>query len=123
MQTVKIPRAALLDKLRANRDQHRDVFLEALEGYRTYLVKELERRLDEVKNGMKVDHLIRIDEPQDHTKDYDRVIQMAEMSVDDIIELNARDFAQFVMDEWGWKQEFIATAGTYTDTGKFSNYR
>lgn len=123
MQTVTINRTQLLEKLRANKEQHREVFLEALEGYRTYLVKELERRLDEVKNGMKVDHMIRIEEPQDHTRDYDRVITMAEMSITDEIELNARDFAQYVMDEWGWKQEFIATAGTYTDTGKFSNYR
>lgn len=123
MRTVKIGKAALLDKLRENREQHREVFLKAQDGYKQFLIKELEQRLDEAQKGMKVDRFIRLEEPEDHTSDYDRVIMMAEMSVDDEIELTEQDFSQFVMDQWSWKQAFAATAGTYTDTSGYSNYR
>lgn len=122
MRTVKIGRAALLDKLRENREQHREVFLKAQEGYKQFLIKELEQRLDEAQRGLKIDRVIRLDEPTDHTGDYDRVIMMAEMSVDDEITLTDVDFGQYVMDDWAWKQAFAATAGTYTDTSQYSNY-
>lgn len=123
MNTVTVRKSELLAKLRENREQHREVFLKAQDGYKLYMIKELEQRLDEARRGVQIDHYIRLEIPQDHTEDYDRVIMMAEMSVDDVIELNSRDFAQYVMDQWGWKQEFTATAGTYTDTSRYSNYR
>jgi hypothetical protein len=123
MRTVKVNKEELLTKLRENRDQHREVFLKAQDGYRQFLIKELEQRLDEAQKGMKVDRFIRLEEPEDHTSDYDRVIMMAEMSIDDEITLSDVDFGQYVMDNWAWKQAFAATAGTYTDTSGYSNYR
>ncbi|MBA2774756.1 MAG: hypothetical protein H0U36_12045, partial [Nocardioidaceae bacterium] len=45
--------------------------------------------------------------------DYDRVLTMAEMSVEDVIELTADDFAMYVMDQWHWKQTCTETTGFY----------
>ena len=38
---------------------------------------------------------------------------MAEMSVDEIIELQADDFAMYVMDQWRWKQSFADSTAWY----------
>jgi hypothetical protein len=54
-------------------------------------------------------------EPQDHTIDYDRVIKMLEMSVDSLIELDEGAFDQYVMDNWSWKGDALATNEMYAD--------
>jgi len=113
MRTVNIQRAEFVEKVTANRDAHRAVFEKALDGYQRRLVRELERRVADVKAGRRIDRYISLPEPSDHTEDYDRILAMAEMSVDEVIELGADDFARFVMDQWDWKQDFTETATYY----------
>jgi hypothetical protein len=114
MQTVKVNRTELLTKLRANREQHQALFNEAFENYRKFMLEELEQRINEVKVGKKIDHYIRLEAPQDHTEDYDRIILMAEMSLTDEIELTQQHFGWYVMDQWQWKNDFMDNATTYT---------
>jgi hypothetical protein len=73
----------------------------------------LEGRIRDLKRGRHIDQYLRLPEPEDHTDDYDRVLAMAEMSVDEEIELNADDFAMYVMDQWHWKQSFTETTSYY----------
>lgn len=51
--------------------------------------------------------------PKNHAKDYDQVIKMVEMSVDDTLKLRADEFACYVMDDWEWKPDFEATKSIY----------
>jgi hypothetical protein len=104
MNTVKVKREELLTKVRANRDAHRDLFLKAQEGYRKLVIEELDRMLADAKAGRKVSRSIDLAEPVDHTFDYDRVIMMLEMSVDDTVTLDALEFNQYVMDNWEWSK-------------------
>ena len=113
MKTVSVNRHELISELTVNRDQHRGVFEEALAGYRARLTVELERRIRDVSKGRRIDHHIRLPEPEDHTADYDRIIKMAEMSVRDTIELSDNEFAQYVMDQWHWKQGFTDSTAVY----------
>lgn len=115
MRAVNIRKEEFIDTVSVNRDAHRALFEKALEGYQRRLVRELQRRIADVKAGRRIEQYIRLPEPADHTDDYDRILAMAEMSVDDIIELGADDFARFVMDQWDWKQDFVDTATYYDD--------
>jgi len=103
MQTVKIQRDLLLEKLRLNRKSHRDLFLKAQEGYRKKVIEELDQMLAEARGGKSIRRAISLPEPQDHTPDYDRIIAMLEMSVDDQIQILAGEFDMYVMDNWTWK--------------------
>lgn len=114
MNKVRINKVAFIEKVTANKDQHRAIFEKAQEGYRAFLVKELEQRLDEANRGVKVDRYIRCDEPEDHTEDYEQALLMAELSVDDVLEITQQEFAWYIMDRWTWKQQWVATASTYT---------
>ncbi|ADG76169.1 hypothetical protein Cfla_3290 [Cellulomonas flavigena DSM 20109] len=69
------------------------MFLEAVEAYRARWIRELERRLHDVRRGRAIDQTFRLPEPEDHTDDYDRVLAMARMSVDDVIELTEHESA------------------------------
>lgn len=111
--TVDIPREELLDKLRENRATHKTDFLTALEGYKIELVKEIEAKLEAAKTNKPVERMIRQVEPEDHTQEYDEVIEMYEMSPQALVTLTQSDFRQLVRDDWGWKQGWSASNSGY----------
>jgi hypothetical protein len=113
MNTVKVKREELLNKVRSNRDAHRTLFLKAQEGYRKLNIEELDRMLAEAKAGRKISRSINLAEPVDHTSDYGRVIMMLEMSVDDTIVLDANGFDQYVRDRWAWSHHATTMYESY----------
>ena len=100
MNTVTVKREELLTKVRTNRDAHRTLFLKAQEGYRKLVIEELDWMLADAKAGRSISRSINLAEPVDHTADYDRILAMLEMSVDDTISLSAQEFNQYVLDNW-----------------------
>jgi len=113
MQNVEVQKGELLQIVQTNRANHRDIFEEALVGYHKALTEALEQRLADVKAGRPVKLYFDLPEPKDQTKDYDRVVRMIEMSVNDHITLTQEEFAQYVMDDWRWRAEFIETTSNY----------
>jgi hypothetical protein len=113
MNAVKVKREDLLTKVRANREAHRELFLKAQEGYRKLVIEELDRMLADAKAGRRISRSINLAEPVDHTYEYDRVIMMLEMSVDDTIMLDSQDFHRYVMDSWDWSRFALSTNSAY----------
>jgi hypothetical protein len=113
MDSVRVNRDEFITVVQRNRDAHRDVFERALEGYRERWIQELETRLADIRRGGQVDQYFRLPEPEDHTDDYDRILTMAAMSVDEELRFSEEEFAQYVMDQWSWKREFARTTAQY----------
>ncbi len=113
MHQVTVDRVQLLARISANRNAHRGVFEEAIEGYRKEAIAELERSLNDAKNGRKVQRWLQLVEPEDHTNEYDTVIDMLEHSVDATITLDARSYARYALDKWEWKEQFAGTVNSY----------
>jgi hypothetical protein len=114
MQKIKVKKTELLEILKKNRNAHNGIFREAQEGFRKAVIEELEKRLKLARNGKKIEQYVRLPEPQDHTRDYDRVISMLEMDLTDIVELSETDYAQYVLDDWEWKRQFLGTNRAYS---------
>ena len=55
-------------------------------------------------------HLTR---PEDHTDEYDSVIELLEASLDDEFELTYGQFNNYVLDKWGWQEHFLAMSSHY----------
>lgn len=72
--------------------------------------------LDEAKAGKQIRRSLALVEPQDQTRDYDRAIRMMEMSQDEVVELEEHDFAQYVLDDWSWKRQFLLSNSNYSAT-------
>jgi len=115
MNEVTVKKGALLDALRKNRENHRQEFLDAQEGWKLVILAELETRLEDARKGRHIKSSFSYPEPQDHTKDYDRVIRMVEMEVHEELTIQEHDFAQFVMDDWEWKANWTAGNVQYTN--------
>jgi hypothetical protein len=106
-------KSELLAIIKENRDKHRAVFIEAQENYRIKVIAELDRRLTDAKEGRQIDTFIQLIAPQDQTKNYDRVIKMLEMSVEEQIPLTDVEFSQFILDRWSWTRQFAASNKSY----------
>lgn len=114
MRSVKVNKAELLTKLRENRAGHRAIFEEALDGYHKKVIKLLQKHIDRARKNKREQVYVSIPFPQDHTDDYDTIIAMIEMSIEDTVELDQREFANYVLDEWSWKQEFLTSNSMYS---------
>jgi len=113
MEEVTVRKEELLNALTENQAHHREEFEKAQDGWRSTVIEELDRRLADARAGRKVVTVFSYPEPEDHTKDYDRVIRMVEMSVDSELTIAEHDFAQFVMDDWHWKANWSASNMAY----------
>lgn len=114
MNSVKVSSVQLLEIVKKNRSGHRAIFLEAQVGFRKRVIDELERLLAQARDGKKVLGYVNVPAPSDHTKDYDLVVSMLEMSLDATVEITSRDYSRFVLDDWDWKREFLVSNSGYS---------
>ncbi len=113
MQTVTVNKDTLIEVMTKNREQHRDAFEEAFDGYHKECIRVLEENLAQFRAGTRKRLEWRESPPEDHTKDYDRVLKMLAMSVDDEIDLLSNEFECYVQDDWGWKQAWGTSNSKY----------
>ncbi len=116
MRSVKVERFELLTIVRENKKKHVKEFDEAVKDYKKAAVKVAKEHVELAKTG-DLDQIAKIrampQRPTSYEKDYDRAIRMLELSVEDTIELEEDIFNQLVLDEWTWKNAFVASASLY----------
>lgn len=114
MKNVTVRKEELLAILKTNRDNHRAIFESAQEGYRQAWIDLLEDRLEDARLGRKIERTIWLNPPVDQTADYDRAIKMVEMHTGGTIDLDEKRFANYVMDDWEWSENFKLSNSAYT---------
>ena len=118
---VKILTSALISKLKENRDSHAQLFKDAMEGYFVETKKKLEKKLKELDNKTVIASF-KVEVPKDHTKEYDRLIAMLEMSQDTELVISSHDFNRYVLDEWISADEkgmLVAMAMSSSNSGAY----
>lgn len=113
MKDVRVRTVDLREAIQKNREIHRSTFLKAQEGFRKRVVEELDRRLADARAGIKYDIYIGLPQPEDKTKEYDCVIRMLTMTVEQEILISHQEFSQYVLDDWAWKAGWSTTNSTY----------
>lgn len=104
MQTVKVNKSELIAALKANKIKHDALFLAAVEGYwKSAQIKllEMQKELDAKKP---LETHLDLNYPVSYAESYESSIEMAQMSVDDIIVLTQREFNSYIRNKW----EFVA---------------
>lgn len=116
MRSVKINKEELLSIVRANKDKHVRQYEEAVVDFRTAVIKITTENSKLAKTG-DLDKISKIKsipaKPVSYEDNYNRAIRMLELSVDHTIELEQDIFNQLVLDEWVWKNQFVASASLY----------
>ena len=114
MEAITVDKSQLIGKITNNRKDHRKIFEEAVEGYKKESIRLLEEHIRNIKNGDLIEIFVRLPRPEDHTSDYDRVLEMLNMHIGDEIEIDEASFASYVMDDWDWKRQFLSTNSAYS---------
>lgn len=116
MNSVKMNRKELLKIVKDNQKKHVADYEEAVADYKVAVVKLVKGHL-KLANTAEMDQIAKIKSipqaPSNYSDNYGRAIRMLELSVDDVIELEEHIFNQLVLDEWGWKQNFVAQSALY----------
>jgi hypothetical protein len=117
METTKIEKAKLLEKLLVNRNAHRAIFLKAQVGYRKTVIRQLDKMLKLARTGkpIRLQVHIAVPAPIDQTGDYDRVIAMLRWTQDKVIELDATEFSNYVLDNWRWSEQSTMSTSYYSN--------
>jgi hypothetical protein len=113
MELITVIKTDLVDKLRANRDEHRAMFLTAQERYREAMIAEMDRALEEMRNGGEIRRAFSLPVPEDHTEDFNTAIEMLEWDQGETVQLGFHDFQQYVQNQWGWRASFAANTSSY----------
>ena len=113
MRTVKIKVSTLRNQIKQNRDKHAIEFQEAQKAWRNEVILKLESNLANAKSGGEVETFVDLPAPVSHIEEYNRLISMLEWTEDEIVELGATEFDQYVNDNWNWKQSFVTTNSLY----------
>ncbi len=113
MNNLKYPQAVLLEKLEANRKNHKAVYEEARVEYAKRLAADFRAKLADLDAGKEVNANCNLFKPVQFLADYDRAIAMLKMTTDKEIELDQESFAQLVLDEWSWQSSFLTNTAVY----------
>jgi len=103
----------LLEKLTANREAHVVEYKEAHLGYMEKLQETLETMLAEVELGKDIKTYIDLEKPRSHEKDYDRIIDVLEMTTAEVVHLTLGEFDKYVRDNWEWTDSFKMSNSLY----------
>ena len=114
MDTVRVRKADLIEKITTNRDEHRETFLKAQERFREHLIEALDQRLQDARDHKQVSLTISLPEPVDYTDEYQRALDMLEWEIGDEVELDQQGFAQLVRNEWSWARHWASNSLAYT---------
>ncbi len=113
MKDVRVNTEKLKERVAANREMHQKEFLSALEGWAKEVTRLMQADIAALDAGERR-RLTSLDPmPDNHTGDYDRVLEMLEMSVDEIQTMDMPTFRQYVLDDWSWKGHWVASTSKY----------
>lgn len=106
MNKIMVPISKLKEHLEENREKHVKEVSAAKEAY----MKEARARLEETIERIDEDHIVdfkpinELVAPNDHTKEYDTVIMMMEMTNETGIELTETEFKMYFQNDWPWSE-------------------
>ena len=114
MKNVTINKLELLKIVNNNMVKHIAEYKEAVEDYLQAVFKICKENFD-IADTFDITSTYKTipGKPISYADSYNKAIRMLELSVDDVIILSETEFDQLVMDEWNWKQSFVATSSFY----------
>jgi len=114
MKNLKFDKLFIIQRLRENRKKHEEVFNQALAGYQTKAIDELNRLIEHVKSNPEKQLYVAERAPSNHLKQYDRIILMLEQCTETEIELDEKEYTNYIQDNWEWTQHFYSSNSMYS---------
>jgi len=114
MKNVTLAKAELIAVITSNQLTHNQEYAEMMQAFKVEVATETKAMI-EFNASREKDFRTSIDvrEPMSHNDEYDRILSMLNMSVDDNITLSQEEYRQYVLDEWSWAGMFAMSKTRY----------
>lgn len=115
METIKINKQKLIDKLKENKIKHIEDYEKALLGYKINAEKSLRNKIKELKKLPALElgefslDFFGDRKPESHEYDFNMVIGMLEVSEDVEVNIDSEEYKRYYMNEWEWKKTWGLT--------------
>ena len=119
MEAIRVNKGELISILTTNMGQHSTTVAKAEEIFRERVQEKLDEALKAVKKGKPIGRdvlFIALPVPENHRADYERVLSMLSLSLDDEVKLGEADYRRYVLDEWEWQGSFATNTTSYLAT-------
>lgn len=115
MKTVRVKTAELIHALTENKMKHKEDVVKATEGYQRSVLAAMDEVKTKIKSGKEFNlrKLHAMTPPISKVEEYDRALEMLNMSVDDVVEISETDFRCFVQDQWDWSHQALLSNTRY----------
>ena len=113
MDKITTFRVKLLEVLKQNLENHIENYKVAIEEYKKKAEENLLQRIQDIKDGKKLNLIFSLPVPESHEDDYNTAIGMLKMSVDEKVVLHTHEYECYVADKWPWKKNFLSNTMSY----------
>lgn len=121
--TTRVEKRKLLQTLQENLKTHAAIVQEARDGYIKKAQDALAARLEQLRVGKLVGLSFDLRPPQDYSEVYRNAIAMLEWNQNELIDMQADEFRQLVLDEWDWSDAFLLSNKDYSATASRMSFQ
>jgi uncharacterized protein YktB (UPF0637 family) len=108
-RTINVKKSELIQKLKTNKENHIKEYEKAVIAYKEEALRQLNDQIKKVEEG-ELNAKLNLVTPINNAANYDKIIEMFEWEVEEVVVLEQKEFIEYVQDE----TEFALNA-------KFSN--
>jgi hypothetical protein len=95
---IEVNKKDLIEKIRKNKKNHVETYEKAVIAYKVEALKQLEVLKSEVENGS-LEIKLNLVSPVNNAENYDKIIEMFDWEVKDVVTLEQKEFLEYVQDE------------------------
>jgi len=97
-RTINLYKAQLIEQIKKNKENHIIEYDKAVIAYKEEALKQLNEQIKAVEQGSLKARLDLIT-PINNATNYDKIIEMFEWEVNEVVELEQQEFTEYVQDE------------------------
>lgn len=113
LNVIEVNKDSLIKKLEENREKHKKDYEVSLAGWKEEVKEALEKALANIKDGEEPQTHFHLPKPQDHSEEYDEVIEFLKFANNATFTLTREEHRQYALDKWGWKRQWEMSNSTY----------
>jgi uncharacterized protein YbjQ (UPF0145 family) len=97
-RTISVNKVKLIEKIKENKANHIKEYEKAVVAYKEEALKQLNEQIKKVEEGS-LNAALNLITPINNSENYDKILQMFEWEVEDVVELEQNEFNEYVQDE------------------------
>jgi enoyl reductase-like protein len=97
-RTIKVNKQQLIDKIKENKAAHIEAYNKAVIAYKEEALKQLTELTTKANNG-DLQLRLNLTTPINNSENYDKIVEMFTWEVEETVELEQKEFTEYVQDE------------------------